>query len=104
MTYIEDIKKPRGFINIAYFTAEHMKTKLAGASKTSKKIKVDEHFSNYDITVQEYEDGELLHCNHAGAELDDVDYGYPDATICDYRDDWRRVPVCDKCNEVIDND
>ena len=54
MTYIEDIKKPRGFINVAYFTAEHIKTKLAGASEASKKIKVN--YINQDSVLVEVND------------------------------------------------
>lgn len=95
-----DIKQPKGFINVALFMAEHMKTKLA----KGKKIPVDFIYSQDDVTVQTFENDILIDCNHAGYEYEEVDYGYADSNIGDYVDNWRKMPVCDKCNEVIDND
>ena len=44
-----DIKQPKGFMNVALFTAEHMKTKLA----KGKKINVyDDYSFDQPITVR----------------------------------------------------
>lgn len=98
VTINSDIKQPKGFINVALFTAEHMKTKLA----KGKKINVFEYYSfDEPITVQWYENDFLIDCNHAGAEIEEVDHGYADPYLGDYVDNWQKVPVCDKCNEVV---
>ena len=44
------------------------------------------------ITVRVFEDGELVHCNHANLDLEDLDFGSP------LEDDIRRVYACDKCH------
>jgi len=36
-------------------------------------------------------------CNHADTVVEIEDFGYPDASISDYRDDDRQVETCTKC-------
>ena len=56
------------------------------------------------ITVQVgyYEDNNFVleFCNHAGADVLEVDFGHSDPYMCDYQDDWQESLVCDKCNSV----
>lgn len=56
------------------------------------------------ITVQVgyYEDNQFIleNCNHAGADILEVDSGYSDPIQCDYIDDWHDSLVCDKCNDI----
>lgn len=63
-------------------------------------------FSEQDITVQILdENGDLLECNHAGSEEDDVDYGglsHDSVGDLDWFDDWRKALVCDKCGHIQD--
>ena len=93
-----DIKQPNGFMNVALFTAEHMKTKLA----KGKKIDIyDDYSFEHPVTVQWFENTILMHCDHAGAEIEEVDTGYADSRLGDYVDNWTKLPVCDKCNEVV---
>jgi len=61
-------------------------------------------FSGDPITVQILDDaGDVLECNHAGAEEEELDYGYADSNKCDWVDDWHNSMVCDKCDwsEII---
>lgn len=37
-------------------------------------------------------------CNHAGADYEDIDFGYASYEHADWIDDWRTVLVCDKCD------
>lgn len=62
-------------------------------------VKAPYSYGEY-ITVQVFEDEVLVFCNHAGADVEEVDYGYADANKCDYVDDWRNSMVCDKCDNV----
>lgn len=63
-------------------------------------------FDVYDITVQILDDnGDLLECNHAGAELEEVDYGglrHDSVGDLDWFDDIHKALVCDKCEHVED--
>ena len=63
-------------------------------------------FNTYDITVQIIDDqGDLLECNHAGSEVDDVDYGtltYDRFGDMDWHDNWQKALVCDKCGHIED--
>jgi hypothetical protein len=43
------------------------------------------------------------YCQHADTKTESVDYGYPDATIGDYVDDWRDVEVCYECGVILDD-
>ena len=46
----------------------------------------------------------LFICRHPETHTEEADFGYPDARIGDYVDDWRNIEVCDECNvEVGDN-
>lgn len=54
----------------------------------------DKSFRPEYITVQVYEDSCLVYCNHDGAEIEDVDFGYYE------NEDWESVLVCNKCDAV----
>lgn len=41
-------------------------------------------------------------CQHDSTHIESVDYGFPDASIGDYVDDWRDEQVCDDCGEIVD--
>lgn len=41
-------------------------------------------------------------CNHADYNIEDVDYGHADASICDWVDDIRPTQVCNKCGATYD--
>ena len=47
-------------------------------------------------------------CNHAGAYEDELDYGYANANIGDWVDDWHLSRICDRddCDwsEMIESD
>jgi len=47
------------------------------------------------VTVQVFEDGCLIGCNHDGAEEDEVDFGFYE------HEDWLMTLVCDKCNAIL---
>ena len=41
-------------------------------------------------------------CDHAGAEMQNVDFGFPDREKADWVDDWQYVLICDKCGELVE--
>ena len=41
-------------------------------------------------------------CNHAGAEIESVDFGYASYEQADWIDDIQDVLVCDKCQEIVE--
>jgi hypothetical protein len=38
-------------------------------------------------------------CDHKDTETVEIDEGYPDATIGDYRDNWVKVEQCISCKK-----
>ena len=42
------------------------------------------------------------YCDHAGAEMQTIDFGYPDREKADWIDDIQDVLVCDKCEEIVE--
>ena len=43
-------------------------------------------------------------CNHSGAELQEVDYGYLSHEQQDWMDDFKEVLICDKCDAIYNNE
>jgi hypothetical protein len=57
----------------------------------------------YQPTEYIYDWGEFV-CQHASTHVESLDYGYPDASISDYVDDWRDTDVCDDCGKELLDD
>lgn len=53
------------------------------------------------VTVQAFEDEVLVYCNHAGADVLEVDFGFANSNTCDWVDDWHDMLVCDKCDMLV---
>jgi hypothetical protein len=49
-------------------------------------------------------EGTDFFCQHASTHVESLDYGYADARLCDYVDDWRDTDVCDSCGEELLDD
>jgi hypothetical protein len=43
-------------------------------------------------------------CQHESTHTESLDYGYPDAYLGDWVDDWRDTQVCDDCKEQLEED
>jgi hypothetical protein len=54
-----------------------------------------------EVNIMVYEDETLIHCNHVYTHNEELDHGYADQSIGDWRDDMQMHTICDYCDEDL---